>query len=230
MEKKKGNKTAIVGRNGAGKTTVVKLLCRLYEPTSGEILLNGKAIQDYSLSEYQNFLGVVFQDFKLFPFSIQDNIIMDQKLDHQWLEVLYRAYGVEAIIDPLPEKDQTLLDRKFNANGIELSGGQKQEVAITRAFYRQPELVILDEPSSALDAKTEEILYQRVMDQKQKAGLFFVSHRLSSCKFCDTILVMKQGQLVEQGSHETLMNQRGEYYQLFTTQAKLYATNQNEVI
>ena len=227
---KKGNKTAIVGRNGAGKTTVVKLLCRLYEPTSGEILLNGKAIQDYSLSEYQNFLGVVFQDFKLFPFSIQDNIIMDQKLDHQWLEVLYIAYGVEAIIDPLPEKDQTLLDRKFNANGIELSGGQKQEVAITRAFYRQPELVILDEPSSALDAKTEEILYQRVMDQKQKAGLFFVSHRLSSCKFCDTILVMKQGQLVEQGSHETLMNQRGEYYQLFTTQAKLYATNQNEVI
>lgn len=89
---------------------------------------------------------------------------------------------------------------------------------------------LIDEPSSALDAKTEEILYQRVMDQKQKAGLFFVSHRLSSCKFCDTILVMKQGQLVEQGSHETLMNQRGEYYQLFTTQAKLYATNQNEVI
>ncbi len=219
---KSGEKTAIVGRNGAGKTTIVKLLCRLYEPTSGKILLNGRKIQEYSGSEYRKLLGIVFQDFKLFPFSIQENIVMHQEKDLERLQKLYKAYGVEAITEGLPGGDQTNLDRRFDPKGVELSGGQKQEVAITRVFYRLPHLVMLDEPSSALDVKTEESLYHRIMNEEQQAGLFFISHRLSSCKYCDAILVMKEGELIERGNHDELMKRQGEYYTLFSTQAKLY--------
>ena len=219
---KKGERIAIVGRNGAGKSTVVKLLCRLYKPTSGEILVNGKLIQNINLLEYRKMLGVVFQDFKLFPFSIRENIILDQRENVKMLQKLYEVYGVETIIKKLSEGDRTNLDKKFDSKGTELSGGEKQEIAITRAFYKEPTWVILDEPSSALDAKAEETLYKQVISQEQKAGLFFVSHRLSSCKLCDVILVMRGGEIIERGDHVSLMDKKGEYYQLFTTQAEMY--------
>ena len=219
---KKGERIAIVGRNGAGKSTVVKLLCRLYKPTSGEILVNGKLIQNINLLEYRKMLGVVFQDFKLFPFSIRENIILDQRENVKMLQNLYEVYGVGTIVKKLAEGDRTNLDKKFDAKGTELSGGEKQEIAITRAFYKEPTWVILDEPSSALDAKAEETLYKQVISQEQKAGLFFVSHRLSSCKLCDVILVMRGGEIIERGDHVSLMDKKGEYYQLFTTQAEMY--------
>ena len=219
---KKGERIAIVGRNGAGKSTVVKLLCRLYKPTSGEILVNGKLIQNINLLEYRKMLGVVFQDFKLFPFSIRENIILGQRENVKMLQNLYEVYGVGTIVKKLAEGDRTNLDKKFDAKGTELSGGEKQEIAITRAFYKEPTWVILDEPSSALDAKAEETLYKQVISQEQKAGLFFVSHRLSSCKLCDVILVMRGGEIIERGDHVSLMDKKSEYYQLFTTQAEMY--------
>lgn len=218
-----GEHIAIVGENGSGKTTFIKILCRLYELTEGEILINGKNINQYSFDEYTKLLAVVFQDYKLFAFSVKDNIVLDDKCDYEDLKTLSKKVGIEDRI--LKEKNQydTNLYKYFDGNGIDLSGGEEQKIAIVRALYKNAPLFILDEPTSALDPIAEYNIYRQINELVGKKTTIYISHRLSSCKFCDRILVFANKTIVEDGNHDELMgNQAGIYYKMFTTQAKYY--------
>ena len=213
----------ITGFLGAGKTTFIKILCRLYELTEGEILINGKNINQYSFDEYTKLLAVVFQDYKLFAFSVKDNIVLDDKCDYEDLKTLSKKVGIEDRI--LKEKNQydTNLYKYFDGNGIDLSGGEEQKIAIVRALYKNAPLFILDEPTSALDPIAEYNIYRQINELVGKKTTIYISHRLSSCKFCDRILVFANKTIVEDGNHDELMgNQAGIYYKMFTTQAKYY--------
>lgn len=214
-------KTAIVGRNGAGKTTLVKLLCRLYEPTSGRILLNGIDIQKYDFKEYVDLFSVVFQDFKLFPYSISENIASGELFDKEKINQSLEMIGMKNRVKRMPERMNTPLYKNYD-EGQEISGGEAQKLAIARALYKDAPFVILDEPTSALDPISEAEIYNNFNQLIQNKSALFISHRMSSCKFCDKILVFEKGSIQECGTHNELMAINGIYRDLFEAQAQYY--------
>lgn len=214
---------SIVGINGAGKTTFVKLLCRLYEPTEGEILINGINISSIPYEQYYKLLSVVFQDFKLFPFTVRENIQLCINGDPVRLAESIRESGLSAKIDSLPNGVNTMVFKEFDENGIEFSGGEGQKMAIARALYKNAPIVILDEPTSALDPIAEYEIYQHFNSLAKGKSTIYISHRLSSTRFTDKVAVFSDGNLAEYGSHAQLMEIDGGIYKnMFQTQAQYY--------
>lgn len=220
---KAGEKLSIVGLNGAGKTTFIKLLTRLYEPTEGGIYLNGVNILKYDLQSYLELMSVVFQDFKLLAFSVKENIVYDEEVDDESVISILKEAGFEQDLKKLPKGIQTPIYKTFEEDGIEFSGGQSQKLAIARAIYKDSPVVILDEPTSALDPIAEYEIYRRFNELVGEKTTIYISHRLSSCLFCDRIAVFKDGQMVELGTHQDLINQEdGLYHEMYQAQAQYY--------
>lgn len=216
-----GEKTAIVGRNGAGKTTFIKLLCRLYDPTQGEILLNGINIRYFDYQEYLSLFSVVFQDFRLLSASIAENVAASAEYEEEKLVSCIRQAGLGGRLQKMPEGIRTNL-YQLHENGVEISGGEAQKLAIARALYKDASLVILDEPTSALDPVSEYDIYRRFNELVREKTALYISHRMSSCRFCDNIFVFDRGRIVQSGSHETLMREDGCYRELWNAQAQYY--------
>lgn len=224
---RKGEKISIVGLNGAGKTTLIKLLCQLYHPTEGEILINGININEYEYNSYLNKLSAVFQDFKMFAFSLKENIILNEKEDDEKLQTVLRKNNLEDMVANLPNGVDTNLYKIFDKNGVELSYGQNQKVAISRALYKDSDLVILDEPTSALDPIAEYEVYKSFNNLIENKTAIYISHRMSSSIFCDKILVIEDGRVTAFDKHHNLLqNKNGLYYKLFMTQAQNYTLPQ----
>lgn len=220
---RKGESLSIVGENGAGKTTFVKLLCRLYEPTEGEIFINGISTKDIPLEEYYMLLGVVFQDFKLFSFTARENIVMNTICDDSRLYESIKKCGLEKRIEQLPHGVDTYINKEFDSNGIELSGGEGQKIAIARSIYRDTPIVVFDEPTSSLDPIAEYEIYKNFHNLAQKRTSIYISHRMSSTRFTDKIVVLKNGIIAEYGTHDELMKiDCGIYKEMFSIQAKYY--------
>lgn len=215
-------KMAVVGRNGAGKTTFIKLLCGLYEPTEGRITLNGVDIRKYKPDEYRDLFGVVFQDFRLFSFPVRENVATGYERNDSRLWKSLRQAGAEELVKNMPEGLETLL-YKDTGEGVEISGGEAQKLAIARALYKDGALVVLDEPTAALDPLAEAEVYARFDEMTEGKTSIYISHRMSSCRFCDDIMVFDDGRIAERGSHETLLAAGGLYSQLWNAQAKYYA-------
>lgn len=219
-----GEKLAIVGENGSGKTTLIKLLCRLYRPTAGRILWNGVDIWDYPYAQYIRSIATVFQDFSLFAFPIAENVAASKEYDEEKVyEALCRA-GLQKKIDQLPKGIRQAISHDYEEDGMDLSGGEAQKTAIARAIYKAAPIVILDEPTAALDPYAEKEIYEQFFRNLADETMLSISHRLSSCRLCDRIAVLHGGQLVQQGSHEELLGQtEGKYTELWEMQAQYYA-------
>lgn len=217
-----GCKLAIVGENGAGKTTFIKLLCRLYSPTSGQITLNGINIENIPREIYAGLLSVVFQDYKLFSFDVVDNIVLNSKLEEEKLEDVIGKSDLRSKIDSLPNDIHTYINREFDEHGVEFSGGEMQKLALARAYYKGSPIVILDEPTAALDPKSELNLYEHFQSIIDDKSAIFISHRLASTAFCDRIVVFSAGQIVELGTHKELLDLNGIYANMWKVQAELY--------
>ena len=229
----KGERISIVGLNGAGKSTLVKLICRLYDVTEGEIRIGGRNINEYRYEDYIRILAVVFQDFKLFGYTLDENIRIgaekeirqggvDENNASQELKSIYETSGISQWVEELDQKGNTLLGKEFDEAGVEPSGGQAQKIAIARALYCNAPMVIMDEPTAALDPVAEYEIYNRFHQLIQNRTAIYISHRLSSCKFCDKIIVLADKTIREVGSHEELMERNGVYAEMFRTQAKWY--------
>ena len=218
-----GRKQALVGANGAGKTTFVKLLCRLYEPTEGKILLNGRDIREYDYEEYQRLFSFVFQDFKLFAFSLGENIAASGEYDAAKAEECIRKAALGERYRTLPQGLATILYRDVTENGVELSGGEAQKVALARALYKGSPVIVLDEPTAALDPIAEEQVYAGFSRMVGDRTAVYISHRLSSCRFCDEITVFDNGRIVQKGTHAELLKEaNGKYLELWNAQAQYY--------
>lgn len=220
---KSGEKLSVVGLNGAGKTTFIKLLCRLYDVDSGEILLDGINIREYDYDEYMKLFSVVFQDFRLLAFSAADNILLDDEDDRDSVDSLFEKVGVLEKINSLPKGKETMMFKQFDKEGVELSGGEQQKLAIARALYKNAPVVILDEPTAALDPVAEYEIYRQFNDLVGGKTAVYISHRLSSCKFCDRIAVFSEGTIKEYGPHDELVRKPdGIYAEMFRAQAQYY--------
>ncbi len=220
---KVGEKLAIVGMNGSGKTTFIKLLCRLYDPTEGEILLNGVDIRKYDYDEYLSIFSVVFQDFRLFSFRLGQNVAAGVAYDPERAASCLAKAGFSGRFDHMPEGLDTCLYKDFEKNGVEISGGEAQKIALARALYKNAPFIILDEPTAALDPIAEYEVYSKFDEIVGEKTAVYISHRLSSCRFCDTIAVFDKGQIVQKGAHEELVgDERGKYYELWHAQAQYY--------
>ena len=220
-----GETVAIVGENGAGKSTLVKLLARLYDPTKGNIFVDDENLKDLNIEQWREQIGVVFQDFCRYDLSIGENIALGDTSAMDDLEKLKCASEKSEIlakVEKLPEGYETLLGKKFN--GTELSGGEWQKIAIARAFVREKEaqIMILDEPTAALDPRSEYEIYSSFAELVKGKTAILVTHRLASVRLADRILVLKAGKLVEMGTHEELLQQNGEYATLWNMQAEHY--------
>lgn len=217
-----GQKLAVVGPNGAGKTTFVKLLTRLYDPTEGEILLDGKDIRQYDPEEYQKLFAVVFQDYKLFAFDIRDNVTAGATYNEDAVKEALNKVGLGEKIESLPKGLATPVYRIFDQEGVEFSGGEGQKLAIARAIYKDSPIVILDEPTAALDPLAEYEVYQSFDRLIGGKTAIYISHRLASCRFCDKIAVFDAGRIVEYGDHGELCARGGLYAEMWKTQAEWY--------
>lgn len=221
---KPGEHVAFVGANGAGKTTLVKLLCRLYDPTGGRITIDGADLRDYAIADVRGAVSGIFQDFVKFQFSVKDNISLGVNAPDVALPAVVQAArqaGVHEAIERLPKCSESLLGKLFDG-GHELSIGEWQKVALARAVLRNSQILILDEPTSAMDAKAEAELFERFHELAQGRTAILISHRLSTVKMADRIFVVDRGQIVEQGTHDDLMSRQGLYASLFLTQAQHY--------
>lgn len=217
-----GEHLSIVGLNGAGKTTFIKLLCRLYDPTEGVILMDGRDIREYDYREYMAQFAPVFQDFKLFGFSIRENITFSET-DHSRLEDLLKLVELDGMVGKLEKRLDTRIYKIFEEDGIEPSGGEQQKMAIARALYKNTPVIILDEPTAALDPVAEYEVYRQFHTLVGGKTAFYISHRLSSCRFCDRIAVFAGGRIAEYGSHEELVDIPGGIYaEMFRAQAQYY--------
>lgn len=222
---KSGEHLSIVGLNGAGKTTLVKLLCRLYDVTEGAILIDGVNIKEYAEEEYRRLFAVVFQDFELFAFSLKENVALAEtdSADPKKIEEVLRLTGLSEDVQKLPEGMDTMIFKSYDEHGTELSGGQKQKTAIARALYRNAPIVILDEPTAALDPIAEYEIYRQFETLVGGKTAIYISHRLSSCRFCDKIAVFAEETLREYGTHDELVSLEGGIYaEMFHEQAKYY--------
>lgn len=217
-----GEKMALVGRNGSGKTTLIKLLCRLYDPTDGEITLNGINICKYSLEEYLDLFSVVFQDSKLFSFSLAENVAASMEYDEDRIMDCVNRCGLSERVQRMPQGIETCLYKDFDDSGVEVSGGEAQKLELARAIYKNSPFVILDEPTAALDPLAENEIYIKFNEVVGTRTAIYISHRLSSCRFCDDIMVLDQGRLVERGSHEELVGRGGIYARMWRGQSEYY--------
>ena len=221
---KPGEKIALVGYNGAGKTTLVKLLMRLYDVKSGAILADGIDIRKYDVKKYRNTIGTVFQDFQIFGGNVKENVILNTE-DHGDEKRIKQALTDSGLIDrinELPAGIDTELTTEFAKDGVNLSGGESQKLAIARVFYKDAGLMILDEPSSALDPIAEYQLNHAMMEATKDKSVIFISHRLSTTRLADRIIMLENGKIVEQGSHQDLLNKNGKYAQMWKVQAGAY--------
>lgn len=222
-----GETVALVGRNGAGKSTIVKLLCKFYEPTEGNIYLNDINIKDIHTQEYYKILSPTFQDFRLFPFRISENITgklkdeIDDK-DYDKMSKSFDLLNLASWIDKLVDKEDTFLTYLFSDESVEPSGGIGQKIALARSMYHEGKFFIMDEPTSALDPRSEEEIFENMLKISKGQTSLFISHRLSSTKYADKIIVCDEGRISEEGSHEELMKKNGLYKEMFTSQADLY--------
>lgn len=221
---RKGTRLAVVGMNGSGKTTMIKLLCRLYDPTEGRILLDGKDIRQYDYEEYQRLFAVVFQDFKLFALPIGENIAAGETWEEEKARRALEEAGLWERVSRMPQGTKTPIYKECYEDGVEISGGEAQKLAIARALYRDAPFVILDEPTAALDPVSEYEIYARFDSMIKDKTAVYISHRLSSCRFCEDIAVFDKGRIVQRGSHESLlMDKEGKYFELWNAQAQYYA-------
>jgi ATP-binding cassette subfamily B protein/ATP-binding cassette subfamily C protein len=217
-----GERISIVGKNGAGKTTFIKLLCRLYRPNKGCILLNGTDINEFEESEYIKLLSVIFQDYKIFSFTVKENLAFNETADEKRVLAALEQADVLNKIEDLPLGIDTPLYKNFDSNGEELSGGEMQKIAIARVLYKNTPLVILDEPTAALDPYSEYEIYSQFNSMTNGKTTIYISHRLSSCRFCDKIAVFDDGMLVEYGDHEHLVSDGKLYAEMWKVQAQYY--------
>ena len=221
---KAGKRLAVVGQNGSGKTTFIKLLCRLYDPTEGEILLNGTDIRKYDYDQYLSIFSVVFQDFNLTDFTLGQNVAGSDDYDPERVKACLEKAGFEDRLKEMPAGADTYISTYIDDKGVNLSGGEKQKVAIARALYKDAPFIILDEPTAALDPVAEAEIYSKFSELVEDKTAIYISHRLSSCRFCDDILVFDQGSVVQQGSHEALeADEAGKYHELWHAQAQYYS-------
>ena len=221
-----GKRLAIVGENGSGKTTFIKLLARLYDPTEGEILLNGIDIRKYDYQEYLSVFSVVFQDFCLTALGLGETVGSGSDYDEKRVEDALKRSGFSERLSELPDGIRTYISKNYDASGVDFSGGESQKIAIARAVYKNAPFMILDEPTAALDPLAEAEVYSKFDEIAEDRTTVFISHRLSSCRFCDEILVFDHGQIVQIGSHENLVRQEaGKYYALWNAQAQYYTAN-----
>lgn len=218
-----GTKNAVVGKNGAGKTTFIKLVCRLYEPTEGQILLNGVDIRYYDNEEYAKLFAIVFQDFNLFSFPIGENVSGSNEYDCERAKKCLEDAGFGERLSKMEKGLDTPLYQYDDEDGVEISGGEAQKIAIARSLYKDAPFVIMDEPTSALDPVAEYEIYQRFDQMVEGKTSIYISHRMSSCRFCDNIIVFDEGKIIEQGSHDKLMSNGGLYSELWNAQAQYYA-------
>lgn len=226
MKFRVGSRLAVVGMNGSGKTTFIKLLCRLYDPTEGEILLNGIDIRKYRYDNYRDIFSVVFQDFQLLALPLGQNVGAGEVYDRARAEMCLRQAGFGARLASLPKGLDTCLYKDLDQEGVEVSGGEEQKIAIARVLYKDAPFIILDEPTAALDPIAEAEIYSKFNEIVGDKTAIYISHRLSSCKFCDEIAVFHQGAVVQQGTHEELVSdQAGKYYELWNAQAQYYTAN-----
>ena len=216
-------KLVVVGYNGAGKSTFIKLLCKFYYPTKGKITLNGVNIWDIPNEQYNKIIGAVFQDFVTFAFTISENISMNENND-DLSDVISRA-DLADFINKLPSHDQTYISKKYSSEGIELSGGQGQKIALARALYKNAPVLILDEPTASLDLKSECELYENFIKTSINKTSIFISHRLAASQIADHIAVFSSGEIVEYGTHKELMDKNGLYAEMFEKQSRLYTRN-----
>lgn len=214
--------TNIVGVNGSGKTTFIKLLCRLYDPTEGVIKLNGIDIREFDYDSYMRFFSIVFQDFKLFSFTLGQNVALSNSYDDSIVEKSLAEAGFESRLESLKDGLGTYLYKTFENDGVEISGGEAQKIAIARSLYKDAKIMIMDEPTAALDPIAEFDIFNRIQQIIQNRTVICISHRLSSCRICDRILVFLDGEIAQDGSHKELVNVEGPYKELWNAQAQYY--------
>lgn len=217
-----GENLAIVGRNGSGKTTFIKLMCRFYDVTSGEILINGINIKEYSKESLTNLYSIVFQDFKLFAVPLSENISANKSYDKEKLYLCFEQANIKDSVLKMKKEENTYIYKNINKNGVDISGGEAQKIALARALYKDSPIVILDEPTAALDPVAENEIYSRFNSFTKNKTAIYISHRLSSCIFCDRIAVFDKGNLVEVGEHKELLQLCGNYSELWNAQAEYY--------
>ena len=223
MKFKVGERMAVVGENGSGKTTFIKLLCRLYDPQEGQILLNGIDIRKYNYRDYMNLFSVVFQDFQLLAQPLGANVAGAQTYDRAKVRQALEDAGFGDRLAKMPQGLDTMLYKEFATDGVDVSGGEAQKIAIARTLYKDAPFLILDEPTAALDPIAEAEIYSKFNEIAGDKTAVYISHRLSSCKFCDEIAVFDHGQIVQQGSHDRLLaDEGGKYYALWMAQAQYY--------
>lgn len=225
----KGEKIAIVGENGAGKTTLIKILCGLYKPTKGSILINNKDISCFNLSEYYNCLSAIFQEFVLLPTTLFSNITGNSSGNPKSVEWAIEQAGLKEKISQLPNGLNTNLITQMNDIATDFSGGEQQKLLLARAIYKDSSVLVLDEPTSAMDALAEEALYQKYAEISKEKISFFISHRLTSTKFCTKIFFLKNGTITETGSHRELLNLGKEYKEMYNIQG-IYYRKEGEII
>lgn len=217
-----GENIAIVGENGAGKTTAIKLLCGLYYPTDGDILVNGKSSSDFSSDSYFNLFSAVFQDYNFLPMRIAENICAASDYDKEKLYSSFEKAGIMDKINSLENKENSLMVKDVYKGAVDFSGGEKQKLLLAKAIYKNAPVLILDEPTAALDPIAENELYLKYNEMTDNKISFFISHRLSSTRFCDRILFIKDGTIAESGTHEELMALKGSYYKMYQVQSYYY--------
>ena len=224
-----GEKMALVGKNGCGKSTLVKLLCRLYDPTEGEITLNGIDIRKYSYEDYMALFSVVFQDSKLFAFSLAENVAADTEYDAERVADCVIRVGLGERLEAMENGIETCLYKDFDEKGVEISGGEAQKLCLARAIYKGSPFIVLDEPTAALDPISEHDIYTKFNGIVGTRTAIYISHRLSSCRFFDEITVMDNGRIAERGSHDELIGKGGVYKELWTAQAEYYKETAGEL-
>jgi ATP-binding cassette subfamily B protein len=227
---KKGEVAALVGHNGAGKTTIIKLMLRLYDPTSGIIRLNGRNIKEYNLHAYRELFAITFQDFAVMGMSVKENVLMGRHYDaeDQIVESALKKAGVYERISKLEGGTSAVMTKEFDEKGAVLSGGESQKLAVSRTFAKPAPVKIFDEPSSALDPIAEFELFNNIAKEGSDHTLLFISHRLSSVKHCDKVFMLEKGRIIEEGSHEELMAMNGSYAKMYRRQANNYLAIEDE--
>ncbi|MDF2685639.1 MAG: transporter related [Clostridia bacterium] len=232
LEIKMGEKIALVGYNGAGKSTLIKLIMRLYDPVDGTVEMNGVNIKEYTIKDYRDKIGAVFQDYQIFAMTIAENVLTDNYSDDKKESILsaLKFSSFNDKLESLPIGLQTPLTREFDKNGVNLSGGEAQKIAIARVFVKPFDLIILDEPTSALDPMSEYALNQSISEYAKDKTVIFISHRLSTTRMADKIYMLEKGEIIEEGNHDELMSLNGKYAYMFNLQAEKYRTEQKVMV